>query len=45
LDGLMTYRDAGIGPDDFPISVQDCLRGLEKAIKLGWYRFDTFSSR
>jgi hypothetical protein len=28
LDDLITYRDAGIGPDDFPISVKDCLRGL-----------------
>ena len=28
LRSLVTFRDAGIGPDDYPISVVDVLRGL-----------------
>lgn len=28
LQSLKPFRDAGIGPDDFPITVVDCLEGL-----------------
>ena len=45
LSGLMTYRDAGIGPDDFPITVRDCLVAIQKAINAGWYDFNSFSSQ
>ena len=37
LSSLQPYRDAGVGPDDFPLTVVDCLRGLERAVELGWY--------
>jgi cell division cycle 14 len=43
LDNLKTYRDAGIGPDDYPISVKDCLRALEKAMKASWYSYSSFN--
>ena len=45
LRSLRPYRDAGVGPDDFPLTVIDCLRGMERAIQLGWYNktgFDCF---
>lgn len=32
LNSLRPYRDAGIGPDDFPLSVIDCLKGMERAM-------------
>src|ERR1700761_4924780 len=35
-------RDAGEEPSDFECTVSDCLRGLEKAIALGWYSFASF---
>ena len=28
LGSLRTFRDAGIGPDDFPLTVVDCLQGM-----------------
>ena len=45
MDNLKTYRDAGIGPDDYPISVKDCVRALEKAIKAGWYSYSSFNTQ
>mgnify|MGYP001598446700 CR=1 FL=1 len=39
---LIPFRDAGEEPSDFECSVLDCLRGLEKALFLGWYNFKTF---
>ena len=35
----MPFRDAGEEPCEFECSTLDCLRGLEKAISLGWYTF------
>jgi hypothetical protein len=32
LNNLRTYRDAGVGPDDYPISIKNCLQALDKAI-------------
>eukprot|EP00961_Rhodomonas_salina_P236882 3201942-Rhodomonas_salina.1 len=37
-----SFRDATFQPNDFGISLQDCLDGLEKAIKVGWFDKDTF---
>ena len=39
---LEPFRDAGEEPSDFELSVSDCLKGLEKAVSLGWYNFNTF---
>jgi cell division cycle 14 len=36
------FRDAGEEPSPFEIYVIDCLRGLERAIALGWYNFKKF---
>lgn len=38
----MPFRDAGEEPSPFEIYVIDCLRGLERAITLGWYNFKKF---
>ena len=43
LSGLETFRDAGIGPDDFPITIEDCLKGLKRAIELGFYTYSSFN--
>jgi hypothetical protein len=32
LQSLRPYRDAGVGPDDFPLTVIDCLKGFERAV-------------
>ena len=37
LRSLKPFRDAGVGPDNFPLTVVDCLKGLERAIQLHWY--------
>jgi cell division cycle 14 len=39
---LTPYRDASAGPCSFQLSLFDCLCGLEKAIKLGWFSMKTF---
>jgi hypothetical protein len=44
MNNLITYRDAGVGPDDFPIKVSDCLGALSKAIEMGWYNYNSFSA-
>lgn len=31
-----SFRDAGIGPADFPLTVNDVLRGLQLGIKYDW---------
>lgn len=42
LRSLRPFRDAGVGPDDFPLTVVDCLKGLERAIQLNWYGKSSF---
>lgn len=37
LHSLKPFRDAGVGPDDFPLTVIDCLKGIERALALNWY--------
>jgi cell division cycle 14 len=39
---LVPFRDAGEDPSPFEIYVIDCLRGLERALTLGWYNFHKF---
>lgn len=45
LFSLQPFRDAGIGPDDYPITVVDCLIGLQRAIELNWYNYKRFDIR
>ena len=44
LSSLQPFRDAGVGPDDFPLTVIDCWKGLERAIQLNWYSYARFDS-
>lgn len=39
---LVPFRDAGEEPSNFECTVLDCLKGLSKAINLGWYNFSKF---
>eukprot|EP01066_Platyproteum_vivax_P001622 Platyproteum_vivax@DN12068_c0_g1_i1.p1 len=39
---LVPYRDAGYGKPDFDCLLIQCLKGLERAIELGWYVHETF---
>lgn len=43
LSQLRPFRDAGVGPDDFPLTVLDCLKGIERAVELKWYSYNKFS--
>jgi cell division cycle 14 len=36
---LLSYRDVSPGPQNFHLHVQDCWKGLSKAIDLGWVDF------
>ena len=38
----MPFRDAGIGPADYPITVKDVLRGLEIGMENKWITNDRF---
>ena len=44
LSSLQPFRDAGVGPDNFPLTVIDCWKGLERAIELNWYSYARFDS-
>lgn len=33
---ILPFRDATFAPSTFPLSITDCLRGLNKAMNLGW---------
>lgn len=39
---LTPYRDASAGPCSFQLNLFDCLCGIEKAIRLGWFSMKTF---
>jgi cell division cycle 14 len=51
-DVFIPFRDAGEGASlydctvslNFKVQIYDCLKGLEIAIKLGWYDFRTFDA-
>ncbi len=36
------FRDAGYGECSYKCTILDCLKGLEYAIKLGWFNYKTF---
>jgi cell division cycle 14 len=36
---LLSYRDVSPGPQNFHLHVQDCWKGLSKAMNLGWVDF------
>ncbi|CDZ98577.1 phosphoprotein phosphatase [Phaffia rhodozyma] len=40
---FMPFRDAGRGPGDFNLSIQDCLYGVWKALNAGLLRLDDFN--
>lgn len=40
---LVPYRDASLGPPSYPLTVLHCLKGLSKAISLGWYDHESFN--
>eukprot|EP00403_Amphidinium_massartii_P015592 CAMPEP_0178415158 /NCGR_PEP_ID=MMETSP0689_2-20121128/23409_1 /TAXON_ID=160604 /ORGANISM="Amphidinium massartii, Strain CS-259" /LENGTH=461 /DNA_ID=CAMNT_0020036473 /DNA_START=97 /DNA_END=1482 /DNA_ORIENTATION=+ len=39
---FLPFRDAVPGPSAFNLTILDCLRGLRKAMELGWIHFSTF---
>jgi cell division cycle 14 len=42
---LIPFRDASKGDCYYECTVLHCLEGLEAALRLGWYNYDTFNSR
>lgn len=40
---LKPYRDASSFPSTYDLTVLHCLKGLHKAMQLGWYRPDNFN--
>lgn len=42
---LVAFRDASYGDCAYDCTVLHCLKGLEIAIKLGWYTFKTFDPK
>ncbi len=42
---LKPFRDAGMSKCTYDCTVFHCLKGLEMAIKLGWYDFNTFDAQ
>lgn len=42
LKALTPFRDAGIGPADYPITVVDVLRGLSIGMEFNWVNTDRF---
>jgi cell division cycle 14 len=39
---FIPFRDATMGTCSYKCTVQDCLRGLEIAMRLGWYSYKNF---
>ena len=42
---LIPFRDAGEESSTFECTVYDCLKGLERAIDLGWYNYKKFDHK
>ena len=40
---FVPFRDATMGTCTYKCTIQDSLRGLEFAIKLGWYNYEAFN--
>lgn len=45
VEAFLPYVDASYHPSPFELYIEDCLKGLEKAIKLGWFRLDSFNQK
>jgi cell division cycle 14 len=43
LPNFLDFRDAGYGGCTYKCTVLHCLKGLEKAIQLGWFNYATFN--
>ena len=43
LPAFLDFRDAGYGGCTYKCTVLHCLRGLEKAMSLGWFDYKTFN--
>ncbi|MFH4975228.1 hypothetical protein AB6A40_001937 [Gnathostoma spinigerum] len=41
-NGFIGFRDAALGPPTYKLHLHNVLRGVEKAKKFKWLRFDTF---
>ena len=39
----LSYRDASQGPSTYSCTLEHCFRGLEWAMKLGWFKFAEFN--
>eukprot|EP01056_Protomagalhaensia_sp_Gyna25_P005949 Protomagalhaensia_sp_Gyna_25__5948@NODE_915_length_2424_cov_3593_202935_g721_i0_p1_GENE_NODE_915_length_2424_cov_3593_202935_g721_i0NODE_915_length_2424_cov_3593_202935_g721_i0_p1_ORF_typecomplete_len594_score54_93DSPn/PF14671_6/1_8e43DSPn/PF14671_6/3_6e03DSPc/PF00782_20/8_6e02DSPc/PF00782_20/4_8e16CDKN3/PF05706_12/6_5e03CDKN3/PF05706_12/9_4e07Y_phosphatase/PF00102_27/5_3e05Y_phosphatase2/PF03162_13/4_5e05PTPlike_phytase/PF14566_6/4e03PTPlike_phytase/PF14566_6/0_0013Y_phosphatase3/PF13350_6/0_00 len=39
---FLPFRDATYGICTYPLRIIDCLKGLDQAIKLGWFSYSTF---
>lgn len=42
VESFLPYVDASYQPSAFQLYIEDCLKGFEKAIKLGWFSMETF---
>lgn len=42
---IRPYRDATTIKPLYPLTIISCLKGLEKALKLGWYDYELFDAR
>mmetsp|Transcript_18767 Transcript_18767/g.28857 ORF Transcript_18767/g.28857 Transcript_18767/m.28857 type:complete len:96 (-) Transcript_18767:759-1046(-) len=42
---MLPFRDASYGECYYPCTMEQCLQGLEFAMKLGWYSFKTFDNK
>ena len=40
---FVPYRDATMGTCSYKCTVFDCMKGLELAMRLGWYNYATFN--
>ena len=45
VEAFIPYVDASYQPSSFELYIEDCLKGLEKATKLGWFNFSSFNLR
>ncbi|OMJ93672.1 hypothetical protein SteCoe_3372 [Stentor coeruleus] len=43
LPGFLDFRDAGYGGCTYRCTILHCLKGLEKAIQLGWFDYKKFN--
>ena len=43
VDPFAPYLDASAHPSGFELYIEDCLKGFEKAVRLGWFDISTFN--